>query len=386
LQNFDINIPFERQQLLGFGNNFTFDRKLMVPVVGTLSMNAIFDNLQTGNYGNIFDLDDSVNIDIELYDCDQNKQINYRIDQAKLVSQDFNFSIGNELRFNGSFEFAVDPNQGFEISGRSKIFDQDAVLFLDALNTKDPTIRDSINEFVFDLKGYNLWYKMSGIYPFVGGTSGSHKFNLKNPSDSNSAFRLHFQGAGTVHTTSGVEFLGPADYADTFFNPKSNLSGLPIHVSALSLEDSSQSTIDIGAWETADKRLLLFLDNSSNIANFDAYDEISGRAQISNINSKAFFAASRINYVSGFLLAFNSSTIPTSSAVTTINISGNSKPDYSVYLGNVNSGDSPLAADGDRKFGFFSIGDGLTSGECVSLYTAVKNLQYNLGRNQSVFS
>jgi hypothetical protein len=89
---------------------------------------------------------------------------------------------------------------------------------------------------------------------------------------------------------------------------------------------------------------------------------------------------------SGFLLLFNASTTPTSSAVTTTNVSGNLKPDVSVYLGNVNSGNSPFGSDGDRYVGFFSFGDGLTSGESVNLYTAVKNLQYNLGRNQSVFS
>ena len=35
----------------------------------------------------------------------------------------------------------------------------------------------------------------------------------------------------------------------------------------------------------------------------------------------------------------------------------------------------------NRKFGFFSVGDGLTSGECVNLYSAVKQLQYDLNRN-----
>lgn len=385
LQNFEINIPFDRQQLLGFGNNFTFDRKLMIPVVGTLSMSAIFDNLQTGIYSDVFNLDSSTNIDIQLYDCNNNKQINYKIDQAKLVSQGFNFSIGTELRFDGSFEFAVDPNQGFKISGRSKVFDEDAILFLDALNTQDPIVRDSINEFVNDLKSYNLWYKMSGIYPFVGGTAFSHKYNLKNPTDLDTSFRLNFQGAGTVHTSSGVEFLGSNDYADTFFYPKSDLTGLPVHISVLSLENSSQNTIDIGSFEAVNNRLLFYLDTSLNAANFDAYDSTNGRVSISNINSKAFLIGSRIAYNSGFLLAFNESSTPTKSQSNTTSILGSDRPDFSVFLGNVNNNGSPYALDGDRKIGFFSIGDGLNSGECVSLYVAVKNLQLNLGRNESVF-
>ena len=110
------------------------------------------------------------------------------------------------------------------------------------------------------------------------------------------------------------------------------------------------------------------------------------RIDIANVNSKAFYIGSRITNQSGFLLLFNSSVNPSASSVSTTNISGNPKPNYSVYLGNVNSGNAPLATDGDRFFGFFSFGDGLTSGESVNLYTAVKNLQYNLGRNQSVFT
>ncbi len=386
LQNFDINIPFDRQQLLGFGNNFTFDRKLMVPVVGTLSMSAIFDNLQTGNYADVFDLDDSVNIDIQLYDCDQNKQINYRIDQAKLVSQGFNFSIGNELRFEGSFEFAVDPNQGFKISGRSKIFDEDAVLFLDALNTEDPIIRDSINEFVYDLKSYNLWYKMSGIYPFVGGTSGTHKYNLKNPVDSNSAFRLDFQGAGTVHTSSGVEFLGASDYANTFFNPNINLTGNPVHFSVLSLQDSNVNldSPDIGCQEFGNvPRLMLYLE-ATNIVAFDAYDFTTNRLEISNPNSQSFYVASKATNTSGTLLLFRNSTTPTQSIQRTTMTSG-ARPNYDVYLGAINNYGTP-ATSSNRKFGFASIGDGLTYQDSVALYVAVKELQLNLARNQSVFT
>ena len=31
---------------------------------------------------------------------------------------------------------------------------------------------------------------MKAIYPFVGGTATTHKFNLKDPADINAAFRL----------------------------------------------------------------------------------------------------------------------------------------------------------------------------------------------------
>ena len=91
IQNFDIQIPFERKELLGFGSNFAFDRKLMYPVVGTVSFNALFDNLNTGNYSDIFNSDNRNDIDIYLNDCNNNNQIVYSIKDARLVSEKFNF-------------------------------------------------------------------------------------------------------------------------------------------------------------------------------------------------------------------------------------------------------------------------------------------------------
>jgi hypothetical protein len=86
------------------------------------------------------------------------------------------------------------------------------------------------------------------------------------------------------------------------------------------------------------------------------------------------------------MMLFNSSTTPTKSSVTTSNISGLAKPNFDIFLGAVNKGGTPFYENvSNRKFGFFSVGDGLTSGECVSLYSSVKQLQYDLSRNTSVF-
>lgn len=386
IQNFQISVPFDRKNLLGFGNNFSFDKKLLYPVVGTVSFNALFDNLLTGNYSKVFDLDESSTIQIKLNDCDAINQIVYTIENAKLVSENFNFDIGSSVNFDGSFEFPVDLTNGFKISGRSEVFDVSAVNFLNNVGITDTTIRSAINDFVVELKDNNLWGKMSGIYPFVGGTSGTHKFNLKNPIDSDSAFRLNFQGAGTVHTSSGVEFLGASDYADTFFNPNTHLSGNPVHFSVLSLQDSNVNldSPDMGCQEFGNvPRLMLYLEASNTVA-FDAYDFTTNRLSISNPNSQSFYVASKINSGSGNLLLFRSSETPIQSVQNITMTSGN-RPNYNVYLGAINNYGTP-ATSSNRKFGFVSIGDGLTSGESVRLYSAVKNLQFNLDRNESVFT
>ena len=86
------------------------------------------------------------------------------------------------------------------------------------------------------------------------------------------------------------------------------------------------------------------------------------------------------------MMLFNSSTTPTKSDRNITDITSSPKPNLNIFLGAVNKGGTPFyESTSNRKFGFFSVGDGLTSGECVNLYSAVKQLQYDLNRNLDVF-
>ena len=58
--------------------------------------------------------------------------------------------------------------------------DTDAQAFITAAAITDPTQQAAINTLVVDLKGYSIWTKMKAVYPFVGGTAATHKFNLKS--------------------------------------------------------------------------------------------------------------------------------------------------------------------------------------------------------------
>jgi hypothetical protein len=95
--------------------------------------------------------------------------------------------------------------------------DPDAEAFLTAAAITDATITSAVNTLVTDLKTANIWTKMHAIYPFVGGTATTHKWNLKNPLDTDAAFRLSFVG-GWTHSSTGALPNGTNGYADTFFN------------------------------------------------------------------------------------------------------------------------------------------------------------------------
>ena len=95
--------------------------------------------------------------------------------------------------------------------------DPDAQAFLTAAGITDNTISGAIDTLVVQMKADNIWSKMKAIYPLVGGTDNTHKWNLKNPTDSDPAFRLTFNG-GITHDANGITSNGVNGYADTYLN------------------------------------------------------------------------------------------------------------------------------------------------------------------------
>lgn len=101
--------------------------------------------------------------------------------------------------------------------------DSDATSFLSATGITDPTITLAVRALVSDLKANSLWTKIKALYPFVGGTATTHKYNLKDPQDTDGAFRLTMVG-GLTHDANGVTGNGSTGYMDTHFTD-ANFSG-----------------------------------------------------------------------------------------------------------------------------------------------------------------
>tara|TARA_R110000744_G_scaffold195512_1_gene314569 strand:+ start:27580 stop:29169 length:1590 start_codon:yes stop_codon:yes gene_type:complete len=105
-------------------------------------------------------------------------------------------------------------------------FDADATAFIDAVGTLTAIETEAVNQFVIDLKAGGVWAKKDAIYPLLGNTATSHKWNLKDPRDLDAAFRITWVGAlthggGYIENTLGT--LG--NYADTHLIP-ANLNTL----------------------------------------------------------------------------------------------------------------------------------------------------------------
>jgi hypothetical protein len=125
----------------------------------------------------------------------------------------------------------------------------DAFNFLDAAGItrtdNNSAIILGIANLTTDLKQYGLWDKMKAIYPMVGGTSGSHKFNLKDPRDADSAYRLNFSGSW-VHSSTGATPSGiSGTYANTFIIPNVDLINRNLHLSYYARAGSTTSEIGL---------------------------------------------------------------------------------------------------------------------------------------------
>jgi len=97
------------------------------------------------------------------------------------------------------------------------ITDSDVLAFVSATGITDNTQKSAVNTLVTSLKGYSIWTKLNAIYPFVGGTESTHKWNLKDPRDLDAAYRLSFSG-GWTHNSNGITGNGTNAYADTFLS------------------------------------------------------------------------------------------------------------------------------------------------------------------------
>ena len=248
--------------------------------------------------------------------------------------------------------------------------DPDAVAFLTAAAITDPTITSAINTLVVDMKGYGIWTKMKAIYPFVGGTATTHKFNLKDPQDTNAAFRLVFNG-GMTHSSNGVLFGGVNGYANTYLVPDTILSLSNSHISFYSRTLAVGVQIEMGIFLAGVPDKIIQIRASSNFL-------------VGSISSALNFTTT--TDARGFWLgtkrANNDREIyrnGTSQATSTVNDT-TAYPNIPLYIGARNNQNISFDLPSSKQCAFASIGDGLTDTEAGNFYTAVQAFNTTQGR------
>ena len=259
--------------------------------------------------------------------------------------------------------------------------DTDALAFITAASITDNTQKTAINTLVTDLKGYNIWSKMKALYPFVGGTATSHKFNLKDPRDLDAAFRLTFNGGGT-HSSTGYLTNNVNSYANTWLTPSANQSLTSGHFSLYSrTSESGGSFAGSGIRDNSDtKGVSLCLRRSfDNLCLGVMYNEGTGGIATSGTTTDArgFYQISRISNNSLKLYKNSTSIASNLNTQSATLLSSNT-----YYIGGINDNNSLFTTSVENKeFAFSSIGDGLSDAEAANFYTAVQLFNTTLSRN-----
>jgi hypothetical protein len=245
--------------------------------------------------------------------------------------------------------------------------DPDAQAFITAAAITDPTQQSAINQLVVDLKGYSIWTKMKALYPFVGGTSTTHKYNLKDPQDTDAAFRLVFNG-GWTHSSNGAKPNGTNAFADSKLNVNTSLLLNDASLSFYSREDIFTAVLMGAGWDN--QTTMISPNFASGVGEFSAIN--SGGNGTGSVNKSGLFTISRLNStnVVGYR---NGSQYFNRLADST------SKPNYNIYIGARSYNGATQYSS--NQCAFASIGDGLTDTEAANFYTAVQAFQTTLGRN-----
>jgi hypothetical protein len=245
--------------------------------------------------------------------------------------------------------------------------ERDAWAFLDASAITSSREQRAVIDLVRGLKNAQLWSKMKAIYPFVGGTATTHKWNLKDPQDTDAAFRLVFNG-GWTHSSTGALPNGTNAFADTFYNPSINLTDINSnHISFYSRTNSMTSSVEMGGGVGSvlvDLELRYSaLSYNWNMASFITH---------TNSDSKGMYVNTR-TASNAFKLIKNSATILNSGA----GLAGTTKPNRTYHIGKRNY-DNLWS---NKECAFASIGDGLSDSDVANLYTAIQVFQTSLSRN-----
>ena len=242
--------------------------------------------------------------------------------------------------------------------------------FATATGITDTTILGALNTFDLGLISNSLDTKMKAVYPFVGGTSTTHKYNFMDARDLDVAFRLQFNG-GWTHSSTGAKGNGTNTYMNTFLNQFNNFT------------DWKKSSIGIYS-RTNESGLFLEGNYGFGDSNFALYTRLAdGRlifetgttfASAVIANSLGFLVGSSISgsdrrvYKNGTKLGTNTAT-NTTLASTGLN----------TYFGALNgSGTAIYISNKDYALAF--LGESLTDSDQSALYTLTQNMQTTLSR------
>lgn len=211
---------------------------------------------------------------------------------------------------------------GFFVVGGKIITVQDTASrkYLKAIENEGvvPTVLMNMasNFLVTSEKAIGSYSLISAQYPMMGGTGNTHRYNLNNPVNTDSGFRLVFSGTFT-HSATGALPTSATSTANTFLNPNTSLSLNSVHISFYSGTNVQNNFYDISAGSG-----FRVYGNGSGFNGGNASS--STFHQIATTNSLGWYGINRINstqstvFKNGVLNTISNTSSALANATTTI--------------------------------------------------------------------
>jgi len=205
--------------------------------------------------------------------------------------------------------------------------------------------------------------------------AAAYKYNLKDPQDTDAAFRLKIFGTWTF-TPTGAKPNGTNAYMDTYFVSSTN--GLTYdnnHLSFYSRTSAQSGAIqfyEMGSGNSSgSNNFSLFVRRNTDLAGYDSGDFATNRATFTNTNGQGFYCGTAPTTTSKY---FKNGVSQVSKSLLVKSVSN-----LNTYLGAFNE-DNTTTYYSIRECAFASIGNGLTDAEALALYTIVQQFQTSMAR------
>jgi hypothetical protein len=258
------------------------------------------------------------------------------------------------------------------------VYDPNAQAFITAAGITDTTQKNAVNQLVLDLKSNSLWSKMYIIYPFIGGTSTTTKYNLVDPA----TYTITWNGGATFAST-GVQGNGTNSYGQTGLVMTTFYGSVPTittsnSMSVYSRTSSTGEYIECGTNASGQPAFQVLCRRGTGNCIWDNYNASNGRVNAAVTNSQGLFLTSRTSQTSmkGFRNATSFATNTTSA--TTSNITTTLNRELYILAANNNG---TAASYSNRELAFYHWGAGLSDAEVSTFYTIVQTFQTTLSRN-----
>ena len=267
--------------------------------------------------------------------------------------------------------------EGLHMPDAGTTIDADAQRFFDSAGITDATQKQAVNRLVLDLKGVtnsdyytaNVWLKLKGIYPLVGGSAYMHQWNLKNPVNADTAYRLTFYGTLTMDANGVTGNNG--GYADTHYIADSIPAANQFSMGEYVRSATTTGNFNCGYYNSGGSgNFVTFLNNGTSLqavylaASYGPASSGYGPAILSWDGTNAYFAC---------LSELSGARTPNSSA----QLNGMGDLTFLGYRSNSYWGENYSYGN----FSFFFFGNYLTQAEMLAVSNAISRCQVTLGRS-----